>query len=325
MKRWSSSGPIDFVLLWVDGQDEAWLKQKNKYVSDNSLNGVERYRDYGLLRCWFRMAEENAPWVNHIFLVTENKIPTWLNINNPKLTIVRHEEFMPLNTLPTFNSNAIQMYIHNINGLSEKFVLFDDDMFINKHISPNIFFSRKGSPRDTLALNIINPVDEFAHLFINNLVLINSNYKKNIFLKRNLFKLFNWRYGILNFLSLYLLIWPTFTRFYDPHLPYAYLKSQYKKVMEKYTEQQNETGHHKFREITDISHWVVRYERLVNGQFAPISYRVGKLLYLGDKIPKNKQLITIGDREMPESNFDSSIAFLHSYFDNKYEKSSFEI
>ncbi|WP_415608027.1 Stealth CR1 domain-containing protein, partial [Leuconostoc falkenbergense] len=24
--------PIDFVLLWVDGQDETWLKEKNKYA-----------------------------------------------------------------------------------------------------------------------------------------------------------------------------------------------------------------------------------------------------------------------------------------------------
>lgn len=325
MKRCNSSGPIDFVLLWVDGRDEAWLQQKNKYASNNSLNGAERYRDYGLLKCWFRMVEENASWVNHIFLVTENKIPTWLNVNNPKLTIVRHEEFMPLSALPTFNSNAIQMYIHNIKNLSEKFVLFDDDMFINKHIRPHIFFSKKGMPRDILALNVINPVDEFAHLFVNDLILINKDYKKNIFFKRNFFKLFNWRYGILNFLSLYLLIWPTFTRFYDPHLPYAYLKSQYKKVMEKYTDQQNETGHHRFREVTDISHWIVRYERLVNGQFSPISYRIGKLLYLGDKIPKSKQLITIGDREMKENDFDSSVASLHSYFDNEYVKSDFEI
>lgn len=325
MKKWNKSGPIDFVILWVDGQDGTWLQKKHQYSNNNSLNGEERYRDYGLLKCWFRMVEENASWVNHIFLVTDNQIPSWLNVTYPRVTIVRHEDFMPPDILPTFNSNAIQMYIHKIEGLSEKFVLFDDDMFINKPISPNIFFSKKGVPRDTLSLNVINPIDEFAHLFINDLILINKNYKKYEFLKKNLFKLFNWRYGFLNFLSLYLFIWPTFTRFYDPHLPYAYLKSQYKNVMEKYSKQQNETGQHKFREVTDISHWVVRYERLVNGQFNPISYRVGKLLYLGDKIPKNKKLITIGDRDMTKFDFDKNIAFLHSYFDHRYKKSHFEI
>lgn len=330
MKKWDSDVPIDFVILWVDGQDEKWINQKKKYSLQNrhlssSLNGDERYRDYGLLKYWFRMVAVNAPWVNHIFLVTNNEVPQWLNVNHSRLTIVRHEDFMPEEVLPTFNSNSIQMYIHQIKDLSEQFVLFDDDMFINRPISPNVFFNKQSLPRDVLALNVINPVDQFAHIFINNLALINKNYSKKSMLKKHLFKLFNWRYGFLNLVSLYLVIWPSFTRFYDAHLPYAYLKSQYRMVMNKYENQQNDTGHHKFREVTDISHWLVRYERLVNGDFAPITHHVGKLLYLGSQIPKYRKIITISDKKMSQDEFDKRIKSLRNYFKKKYVKSDFEL
>ena len=288
------------------------------------LNGQERYRDYGLLRYWFRMVETNASWVNHIFLVTDNQIPDWLNKDHPKLSIVRHKEFMPLDALPTFNSNAIQMYIHNIKGLSEHFVLFDDDMFINRPIKKSVFFDKRGLPRDVLAFNIINPIDQFAHLFVNNLVLINKNHLKSELMKRHFFKVFNLHYGLLNFVNLYFLIFPNFTRFYDLHLPYPYVKSQYKRVMSKYKNEQNITGHQRFREITDITHWLVRYEMLVNGLFSPTNHNNGKLIYLGDIIPKRKKIITIGDKNISRNEFNKEIDKIRLYFTNKYLPSKFE-
>lgn len=51
---------IDFVLLWVNDQDDNWQREKNRYIINGPsrmLNGQERYRDYGLLRYWFRMVE----------------------------------------------------------------------------------------------------------------------------------------------------------------------------------------------------------------------------------------------------------------------------
>lgn len=317
--------PIDFVLLWVDSQDETWLEEKNKYaIHDDTLNGDERYRDYGTLKYWFRMVATNAPWVNHIFLVTDNQIPEWLNQLHPKLTIVRHADFMPADTLPTFNSNAIQMYIHKIKGLSEHFVLFDDDMFINQPIKPSVFFTQAGTPRDILGFNVINPVDQFAHLFVNNLALVNQNHQKKDLLRQHFFKLFNWRYGVLNILNLYLLPWRSFTRFFDPHLPYAYLKSEYQMVMTTYSQQRVETGQHRFREISDISHWLVRYERLVTGNFSPMSRKIGALVYLGDPIPEQKALITISDKSLSRSQFELRILKIRQYFRNKYSKSDFE-
>lgn len=95
-------------------------------------------------------------------------------------------------------------------------------------------------------------------------------------------------------------------------------------MMTTYSQQQIETGHHRFREITDISHWLVRYERLVTGNFSPMSRKIGALVYLGDPIPEHKALITIGDKSLSKSQFEYEIFKIRKYFQNKYAKSDFE-
>ena len=75
---------IDFVVTWVDGNDEKWQKEKLMYEQlekkeddkfDIWNNNKIRYRDWDLLRYWFRGIEKNAPWVNKIYFVTYGHIP----------------------------------------------------------------------------------------------------------------------------------------------------------------------------------------------------------------------------------------------------------
>ena len=54
---------MDFVLIWVDGGDEEWLKEKAKYSGTPVDNAAARFRDWGLLKYWFRGVEQFAPWV----------------------------------------------------------------------------------------------------------------------------------------------------------------------------------------------------------------------------------------------------------------------
>ena len=121
---------IDFVILWVDGNDKKWLEQKNSYTNKTEEIKKSRFRDWDLLKYWFRGVEKYAPWVNKIFFVTWGHIPSWLDTKNPKLEIVKHSDFIPPKYLPTFNSNVIELNLHRILNLSEKFVLFNDDVFI---------------------------------------------------------------------------------------------------------------------------------------------------------------------------------------------------
>lgn len=62
---------------------------------------------------FFRSLEKYAPWINHVYIVTNGQIPYWLNLDYEKVTVVTHEEiFRDVNNLPTFSSPAIEYNLH---------------------------------------------------------------------------------------------------------------------------------------------------------------------------------------------------------------------
>src|SRR5690554_4427002 len=134
---------IDFVIPWVDGSDPKWQKVRNQFDDNNFI--VSQYRDWDILKYWFRGVEKFAPWVNKIFFVTWGHVPEFLNLEHPKLVIVRHEDYIPKEYLPTFSANVIETNLHRIEGLSDKFVYFNDDVFITKKVTKEDFF-KNGLP-----------------------------------------------------------------------------------------------------------------------------------------------------------------------------------
>ena len=81
--------------MWVDGSDPAWLDEKKKYTpTEEADDRDERYRDWNLLKYWFRGVEKYAPWVRKIHFVTWGHVPSWLDTDNDKLHIVKHEDFI---------------------------------------------------------------------------------------------------------------------------------------------------------------------------------------------------------------------------------------
>lgn len=61
--------------------------------------------------------------------MTNGQVPEFLNHNNPKITLIKHSDYMPEKYLPTFNSNVIELNYHRITELSDNFVLFNDDCY----------------------------------------------------------------------------------------------------------------------------------------------------------------------------------------------------
>ena len=117
---------IDFVVTWLDSSDPNWQKSLAEYSPNTKGDkGKARFRDMRLFHYWFRAVEMYAPWVHKVFLITNGKYPDWINKDNPKLVLVKHEDYMPKECLPTFNSCAIELHMHKIKGLSEHFVYFN--------------------------------------------------------------------------------------------------------------------------------------------------------------------------------------------------------
>lgn len=278
---------IDFVVSWVNGQDPVWLSKYNEFSDDDTLDVKNaRFRDYNIFKYWFRSVEKYASWVNHIYLVTDNQVPEWLDTTNEKITIIDHTQIIDQKYLPIFNSSAIELNIHKIPNLSENFVYFNDDMFLNKRVTPNDFFSKDGLPRDTAGLNAIQPLFDFDYIHANNIRIINKNFEKKQVMKKQFFKFINPVNLELNIYTILLFFWPKFTRFFDLHYPYSISKQNMIDVISKNEESYEKTMKDRFRSTNDITIWLVRYYALVQGEFSVRSPRVGKIYDMLDKFPE---------------------------------------
>lgn len=274
------SFPVDIVITWVNQNDPKWYKKYRAY-KEGTIKKDEfgRFRDYGTFKFVFRSIEKYAPWVNHVYLITDDQIPSWINKNYEKLTIIDHKDIIPKKYLPTFDSNIIEFHIHNIPDLAEHFIYFNDDTFINNYVEPTDFFDKSGVIKDNLILNTLIPGNEplsvFDHIYVNNLQIINKEFNKKEVLKKNFKKIFNYKNGIWNMASLYFLPLPRFSRFYDPHVPLAFRISTMKKVLIKYPEIKKMFSNRE-RKDTDFSIWLVRYFELLSGEFIPRSIKFSK-------------------------------------------------
>lgn len=144
--------PIDAVYTWVDGTDPAWLARKRQALEAMSGDRLSeaaaddlRFVSHDELRHSLRSLEQYAPWVRHVYIVTDRQVPDWLDLEHPWINVVDHREIAPPEAiLPTFNSQAIEANLHRIEGLSEHFLYFNDDMFLSSPVRPEAFFSGAG-------------------------------------------------------------------------------------------------------------------------------------------------------------------------------------
>ncbi|XP_011060691.1 PREDICTED: N-acetylglucosamine-1-phosphotransferase subunits alpha/beta isoform X1 [Acromyrmex echinatior] len=149
--------PIDVVYTWVNGSDPMFLESLQKHVSIVDLSAVtSRFSDKDELRYSLRSLEMYAPWVRHIYIVTNGQIPSWLDMDNPRITLVTHEDiFLNKSDLPTFSSPAIESHIHRclemIPGVSDKFLYFNDDVMLGAEIWPEDFVTQAGGQKIYLA------------------------------------------------------------------------------------------------------------------------------------------------------------------------------
>lgn len=142
---------IDLVYMWVDGSDAKWAQKKEKAmlaagkpVHKSAIGG--RFDDNDELLFSLRSVEKFMPWINHIYIVTDNQTPKWLDTKNPKVSVVSQTSLIPKKYPPFFNSGAIEMFLTKIPGLAEKFIYANDDMTLAAPVSPDFFFDADGRP-----------------------------------------------------------------------------------------------------------------------------------------------------------------------------------
>jgi len=284
------SEKIDFVILWVDGNDSKWKADKEKYSKsiskDDISNQENRYRDWDLLKYWFRGVEKYAPWVNKIHFVTYGHLPEWLDTSNPKLNIVKHEDFIPKEYLPTFNSNVIQYYLNRIPGLAEKFVMFDDDQYIINTVKSTDFFvgDKVCEVYGEDVIRTSTPGDYFPFTMMNNIQYINKYYSKKDVYAKGFSKYISLKFGLKNIVrTIFLKNYPDFVGLFNPHICQAYTKTYYEKFWEMCGDVLTKASNNKFRTKEDLTTYFVRYLQLLDGNFVPRTKKFGNRIELTNK------------------------------------------
>lgn len=287
MKKSMDLNKIDVVITWVDGNDKAWQAEKEKYLPLRS--DKVRYRNWDNVQYIFRGIEKFMPWVNCVHFVTWGHLPKWMNTNYEKLHVVNHKDFIPKEYLPTFNSNAIELNLHRIPGLSENFINFNDDMFVIAPTKPNDFFEN-GLPKD-MAVISPSPVKReiIANIEMNNIGIINDHFNvKDIYKHRK--KWFNFRYGKYIVRTLIFSKFNTILGIFEPHIPFSYKKSTFAKVWEVEHEALDATCRNKTRAKNDVNQWLLRQWQIMTGDFEPRRWDFGLLTSAG---PDDEKIINI--------------------------------
>lgn len=338
MKAREVQQEIDFVITWVDGADEAWNRQRREYSpGSKDDDGEERYRDWDLLKYWFRGVEKYAPWVRKIHFVTWGHLPKWLNIRNPKLHIVRHEDYIPGEYLPTFNSNVLEIYFHKIEELAEQFVYFNDDMFLIDEVKPQSFFC-DGKPCDMLAFQPVvanpeNPV--MSHLFLNNSLILSKHFNKRENVRRYPGNYFKMGYPPMYFCyNLLEMAFPLYTGFYTVHGPSPFCKSTFEEIWAKEGEPLRAMSCNRFRSESDLTPYLFREWQKLSGNFKPMNILKNFGYFeitqnnekLVDTIRRHRRKVLCVNDTWTGSNFESVKAEIQAGFEQILPKvSEFEI
>lgn len=114
------------------------------------------FADNEELRYSLRSLWKFAPWVHHVYLVTNGQVPNWLNLDHPRLTVVPHSAILPAEHLPTFSSPAIETGLHKIPGLANQFIYFNDDVLLGNQIWPDDFYTHSQGQKVFLSWAVPN-------------------------------------------------------------------------------------------------------------------------------------------------------------------------
>ena len=242
---------VDLVYLWVDDRDPAWRRRRDERLAalgrPPSAGAADdsRFREQDELRYSLRSVERYAPWVRHIHLVTDDQRPAWLVDDHPRLTVVDHRDILPAEALPTYNSHAISARAHHIEGLSEHFLLMNDDVLLGRPVGPEDFFHASGITRFFLSRSPIpsGPIaaDDPPHMAARKRVrdLITETYG---FRPHRTFK----------------------------HTPVAFQRSWFEHLEERFADVYERTVHNPFRSSEDIvPSWLYHYSAYSAGRAVP--------------------------------------------------------
>lgn len=244
------------------------------------------------------------PWINRVYLLLqdEDQIPEWLNLNDPRIKIVYHSEYIPSNLLPTFNSNVIELFIPMIKQLSNRYILCNDDTYFWNPLVENDFY-RNGKPVSSIITNGTKLYPE------------TDNYKKTL---NNNVRFIDKYIGVQKF------------RIQHLHIAEPRLKNEELKILnDNYDTIVKSLSHSKFRDNYNLTQYI--YSDILKHQGKYINDMSVKRYSLNTNITKNLRINNLNNYKLLCINDNSRADLkeksdLHIIMENKFKvKSGFEL
>jgi len=239
--------PIDVVVTWVDGNDKAHIQKLNDYFHHQGIvrpDNVEptRFNQCGEINYCIRSIFRFAPWIRTIYVITDAQTPSIINQlrgtqYEHKVKIIDHRDVFAgyEHQLPTFNSLAIESVLWRIEGLSDRFIYFNDDCFLTQPVSFHDFFrDDKLVFRGTWKVQSDKKLKNYYHKMINllkNKSSTSSVNNEHRTLQENSAKQTGWDKHF----------------FHLPHIPFPIRKKTLSSFFQKYPEILEENLSHPFR------------------------------------------------------------------------------
>lgn len=268
----------DAVITWVDGNDPAWTRERDRYAAQPVAG--KYFRDWGTVKYVLRGIETFMPWIDTVHFVTWGHTPAWLDRSCGKLHVVEHADFFAHPShLPVFNSNAIEANLHRIPGLADRFVYFNDDMLVLKP-APRERFFRGGLPMDFLVQGIprkgwlyrkLRSNEAYVDIVQNELRLLNTRFPKRELLRTSPRLFYSSAYARKDVCANLLcnLLWRDFAWLKLYHHPQPYLKSSLLLAHELYGDVLDAVSARRFRSRQDVCQYIYRDVQLASGSFVP--------------------------------------------------------
>lgn len=252
----ANSNPVDAVILWVDGSDIRLAEKRNQFLAREKKTSAHpgalptRFTSSNEIRYCVLSILTFAPFIRNIYIVTDEQDPDLseeIRTRFPEkaacLKIVDHKEIFRGHEqyLPNFNSSSIHALIWKIEGLSENFVYFNDDMILIREIREEDWFI--GDRPVLRGKWLLPPFRKIAgsklKVLINKYIRQNKDYQPKI--------------------SFYVRQWKTASLlgikgryFFHCHTPYPLRKRTFEKFFAENTELLEKTISYRFRDSEQI-------------------------------------------------------------------------
>eukprot|EP00742_Colponemidia_sp_Colp-10_P004663 GILJ01004974.1.p1 GENE.GILJ01004974.1~~GILJ01004974.1.p1 ORF type:complete len:391 (+),score=38.53 GILJ01004974.1:123-1295(+) len=170
---------IDIVYTWVNGSDPAWLEQHESYLRTEataahvSIEEIRKRFDEVSklffnndelkfsLRSVDKYLDRKSVKLGTIYIVTNNQIPSWLDTSSGEVKVVYHDKiFKDPKNAPSFSTWAIESNLHHIPGLSDHYIVFNDDYMLGRRVTRGSFITPQGQVKMRFADYLVTPAYE---------------------------------------------------------------------------------------------------------------------------------------------------------------------